>query len=686
MPSAITRYYYSSPIRDFIHQDAPAIVGELVRQSAHDITINQRNAWQEEIDLLKDILKKYAGRGSVYFEYNIPRLGRRIDAIVLIDGVVFILEFKTDQGSFERADIAQVWDYALDLKNFHEGSHRRTLIPILVATDAPQGYMLDFVRYEDQVFKPLLSDKSHLKVCIDEGLKHALPFLAEDDYSWAISRYSPTPTIIEAASALYNNHSVKEISRSDASAENLTTTCDCISDIIDRCKAQRQKAICFVTGVPGAGKILVGLNIAIQQFEKNEKAVYLSGNFPLVAVLTVALSRDLVKKKKEQNERITKREAQSEVKTFIQMVHHYRDACLEGTKVVDHHIVADEDYFRSAKNKDKSYAPIDHVAIFDEAQRAWTKEMLAKFMAQKKPYPYAFPYSEPEYLISCLDRHPDWAVIICLIGGGQEINTGEAGIKEWIDSLNHSFAHWKIYISNRLTENEYANGQALNLIQNQANLCIEPHLHLAVSMRSFRAENLSTFVHELLNLNPVEATKQLERLRRNYPIYLTRNIDTAKRWLKSKARGSERFGLLASSTADRVKPLSINVRYKPDEVHWFLDDDSDVRSSNYLEDVATEFQVQGLELDWTCVVWDADMRYSPQGWQHYRFNGGTRWYNIRQEIAQTYQTNAYRVLLTRARQGMIIVVPTGNPDDPTRLPAFYDATYQYLSSIGIQEI
>ncbi len=678
------RFYYWDAIKDFLNQSVDEIIGKLTQSTPNDLTLDQKRAWNEEIDILKEILPDYKDRGSIFFEYNIPRMGRRIDVVLLIDGIIFVLEFKAFQDEYLSADISQTWDYALDLKNFHEGSHNRTIFPILVSTKSDASFMSDFIPYTDQVYKPLLANRTNLACYIQSALDKAKPLNHEDDYLWAISRYAPTPTIIEAATALYNNHSVADIAYSEAKGENLTKTCDCIADIIVDCKTNHKKGICFVTGVPGAGKTLVGLTTAIKQFEKKENAVYLSGNFPLVAVLTEALSRDLVARKKKENQSITKKEAQSEVKSFIQMIHHYRDACLEGTKLENGKIVADQAYFLSEKNKDKSYAPIDHIAIFDEAQRAWTKEMLVNFMARKKGKP-DFPYSEPEYLISCLDRHQDWALIICLVGGGQEINTGEAGIKEWIDSLNKSFTDWQIYISDQLTTNEYANGEVLDIIENKDRLYIEPSLHLSVSMRSFRAENLSLFVYNLLNQDREGASKVLHELK-NYPIVLTRSVEKAKEWLRNKARGSERFGLLACSSADRIKPLSLNVRFKPDEVHWFLDGEDDVRSSNYLEDVATEFQVQGLELDWTAVVWDADMRYNENGWQHYKFNGGTRWNNIRKPELQSYQTNAYRVLLTRARQGMIIVVPEGNPEDKTRDPKFYQSTYEYLKSIGIEEI
>ena len=681
----IKRYFHGDTIEGFLAMPEAQIIGYLTTAHAashSSLPDLQADAWNEEIVLLKSILPPYISRGHIFFEYTIPRMGRRIDVVLLIDGVVLLLEFKAYNEQYSRADIAQVWDYALDLKNFHEESHSRPIVPILVATEALDATS-EFVPFDDNVFYPILTNREQLSSTISEALMFCDTGSSEGDALWAISRYSPTPTIIEAASALYNNHSVKDISRSDASAENLTVTCEFISSVVERAKREHFKAICFVTGVPGAGKTLVGLNIATQQFEKDDLAVYLSGNFPLVQVLTEALARDKKRRMEEKGENIAIGTARSEVKAFIQMIHHYRDTCLEGTKVVDGRIVADEAYFQNPKNLKKSFVPVDHVAIFDEAQRAWTKDALANFMNRKKGYPN-FPYSEPEYLISCLDRHDDWAVVVCLVGGGQEINTGEAGISEWIESLNREYKDWHVFISDRLHDAEYAAGRSLELLSEHEHVEFEPSLHLAVSMRSFRAENLAKFVHKLLDRDIVGASEAYQTLDK-YPIVLTRSLDKAKRWLKEHARGTERYGMIVSSQAERLKPLAIDVRFKPDVVHWFLDDATDVRSSFYLEDVATEFDVQGLELDWSCVVWDGDFRYTPSGWTHHSFCGD-KWQNINKPERKAFQKNAYRVLLTRARQGMVLVVPEGNPEDPTRNPTYYDSTYEYLKKIGIMVI
>lgn len=693
---ASKRYLYSDTIDNFLQKNTDTIVGEITLSATQDINKETSNSWQQEVEILKDVLAPYAQKGSVYFEYNIPRMGRRADVIVLIDGIVFVLEFKTSEQRFTREALIQVWDYAIDLKNFQEGSRDRILIPIVVAPkEKNRNCHIKLEPFEDNVYQPLVSNNERLSECFDKTLSNIIPkhtFTNEDDDVWAKSGYDPTPTIIEAAVALYEHHTVEEITKHDGEIE---VTAKCLDNIINECQSNKRKSICFITGVPGAGKTLIGLQTAIRQFEKENKAVYLSGNYPLVEVLQEALARDYVKRSKDDYKKgktddkpCTKAEAKSKVKAFIQMIHHYRDLYLEGTEVKDNQIVPIKDYFQS--HTDKAYVPAEHIAIFDEAQRAWTKEELARFMKEKKKIEN-FPFSEPEYLISCMDRQPDWGLVVCLIGGGQEINKGEAGIAEWLKAMNEHFTDWDIYMSDKLVDKEYAEGNALDIIKDQKRLHIEPSLHLSMSMRSFRAEKVSLFVHQLLDLKKKEAAQTLKDLN-NYPIVLTRSLDDAKKWLKSHARGSERYGILASSKAERLKAISINVRYQPDFVHWFLEDENDIRSSNALEDTLTEFKVQGLEIDWACVAWDADLRLNKEhtAWKHCQLRSGTKWQNINKDLNQQYQLNAYRVLLTRARQGMVIVVPKGDdqgvPPDETRKPEWYDGIYNYLKEIGIKEI
>jgi hypothetical protein len=657
------RAYYSSSITEFLVADSNAIVGELTRAHSRTLEQTQLNAWLEQINILKRVLLNRAGR--IYFEYAIPRMGKRIDVVLLIGSVIFVLEFKVGESHFTSSALDQVTDYCLDLKNFHESSYNSFVAPILVATASrhitpivcttPKG---------DKLLAPIRSTLPLLGTVVDKVLSFASDEPDIDPDMWERGRYCPTPTIIEAALALYKGHSVDDITRHEAGKPDISLTTESIDDIIQASRDGNFKSICFVTGVPGAGKTLVGLNTATKHQNKDDglHSVFLSGNGPLVAILREALARDNIELEKARGVTVKKGEARSRVRSFIQNVHHFRDECLV----------------------DQNRPPIEHVALFDEAQRAWNVQQTSSFMLRKKSVPN-FNVSEPEFLISCLDRHPDWAVIVCLVGGGQEINTGEAGISEWIAALNLSYPNWRIYISSRLTDSEYGAGRLLQDLSSHSHVTINENLHLAVSMRSFRAENVSHLVKQILDLDIDGARQTLEQLNDKYPIVLTRDLAKAKEWLRNQARGTERYGIVVSSQAERLKPHAIDVKTPINPVDWFLNDKHDVRSSYYLEDVGTEFSVQGLELDWVCVTWDADFRHSSKGWQHWKFHG-SKWMHINLAHRQLYLKNAYRVLLTRARQGMVIVVPGGDPTDVTRSPGFYDPTFDYLKAIGFQAI
>ena len=657
----MNRAYYSDSITNFCKSSPTEIIGQLTVSSSFSVEQTQRDAWLEEIKILQVSLASL--NGTIYFEYSVPRMGQRIDVVLLIGPAIFVLEFKVGEKEFTASAKDQVWDYALDLKNFHEPSHNQYIAPILIATKANDILpVIAATPQNDRLLFPIICTTT----LITKVIKDVLQFIDGvdiDRIGWENGRYCPTPTIIEAAMALYNQHSVRDISRSDAGAINLHQTSEAVSKIICLAREQSLKIICFVTGVPGAGKTLVGLNIATTHINKEDKlySVFLSGNGPLVAILREALARDKVQRAKERGSRIKKGEAYSEVKAFIQNVHEFRDECLIDLR-----------------------APLEHVALFDEAQRAWNVEQTSNFMRRKKNKPN-FKQSEPEFLISCLDRHSDWAVVVCLVGGGQEIHVGEAGISEWIESLNRAFPDWYIYISKQLTDSEYGAGEVLKKIATRKNINYDNDLHLSVSMRSFRAENVSLLVKQLLDCEIDNARKTLEKVQSRYPIMLTRDLGKAKQWLRTQARGSERYGIVVSSQAERLKPHAIDVKSPMDPVHWFLDSKEDVRSSYYLEDIATEFDVQGLELDWACVTWDADFRYSTRGWEHWSFCGD-RWNNIRKPERKMYLKNAYRVLLTRARQGMVIVVPLGCTNDPTRKSEFYDSTFSYLNDVGFTMI
>ena len=651
------RAYYSARIREFVVEKPETLLGKLMVSDEFSTTDLQKNAWRKEIDILQDQLRSVEN-GDIAFEYTIPRMGHRIDVVCIIHGLIFLLEFKVGDSEYRKSTADQVMDYALDLKYFHELSADRYIIPISIPTEAPS--VCNEVSFmEDKISNVLKCTKDNIGLTISSVLSS----VQDQDLSiadWINSRYAPTPTIIEAAQAMYRNHSVKDISRNDAGAHNLTATTETINQIIDDCKRNHKKAICFVTGVPGAGKTLAGLNIANERhnFDADEHAVFLSGNGPLVDILQAALAKD-----RSSRTGITIAEAKKETKAFIQIIHRFRDEALTTNN-----------------------PPAEKVAIFDEAQRAWNEESLTDFMKRKKGVD-AFNQSEPEFLIRIMDRHQDWAVIVCLVGGGQEIYNGEAGIIDWFRALQKKFRNWHIYLSDKITDSEYVGNSSIEELLTGCSYSLRPALHLGVSLRSFRSEKLAEFVKLLLDNEPSAAAAVYSELSIHYPIILTRDLDKAKEWIRKKARGTERYGLLASSEGKRLRGIGIWVPSVINHVGWFLNEKDNVDSSYFLEVAASEFKVQGLEIDYSILAWDADLRRSGKGFDYFKFRG-TRWNHVNNMQQQKYLKNAYRVLMTRARQGMIIFVPSGTDpeDDPTRDSAFYDDIYKYLRSCGIKEL
>ena len=707
------RCLYDSDIKVFLAKDKESIFGVLCDRYHGDALTTTRMAWMGEIEILQNALIPWKeSNGRIIFEYDIPRLGKRLDVVLLLKGIIFCLEFKVGESNINESDVDQVLDYALDLKNFHKYSHDKLIVPILIATKHKRtSSVIQSSVYDDRVVNPLVTGEGGISTLIEEVLR-CFPNEKDINPNWIISPYAPTPTIIEAAKALYESHSVEDITRHEADKVTTDRTIAYILDVIKKSKRDGEKSICFVTGVPGAGKTLVGLDVAVKQTYQgtdkpidDEGAVYLSGNGPLVAVLNEALAKDNYQKCKDRGEAKKLSDSRREVGKFIQIIHRYRDNMLAKIKNPVENGILEIDPTKAVKMQEAGYGEVEHVAIFDEAQRSWTHKRLADYLKRGGTYGNKlkvpnFPMSEASFLIWSLDQREDWATIVCLVGGGQEINTGEAGISEWIKSLNETFTHWKVYISPQLTEPEYAEGKVNELLKDNKNVTYSEDLHLGVSLRSFRAEKLSAMVHALLSLDS-DAASIYSEIKEKYPILLTRDMEVAKRWLHDNVRGTERTGVLITKESARFKPLGIHVLQSDVEnaVHWFLEDKADTRSSNYLEDAATEIQVQGLELDYTCLLWDADMRYEGGKWHYYKFNGRDKWNElvanseIRQEQIK-YMLNAYRVLLTRARSGMIICVPAGNShktttgfwEDETRLPEYYDGTYQYLKSIGFEEI
>jgi len=673
--------YYSEHISIFTSTDADKVLGQIVSFDDHrSVYRDQRDAWEEEIDILQRAL--YSIDGRIIFEYSIPRLGKRVDCILLIGNCIFVIEFKTFNGDTSASAINQTWDYALGLKFFHETSQNRIIVPILVANRSCSHKSTYDAK--EKVYSPIVITPEKIGDTIQRILSNHYSEAIEKDWiaNWQYGRYNPSPTIIEAAINLYNTHCVADIKSCEADEIERLTTTNFILDVIKTSKQNKQKSICFVTGVPGAGKTLVGLDIAVNQQE--DRAVFLSGNGPLVEVLRTALANDRYERMHAIDKSYTKKMAEAEVNPFIQLIHHYRKNALQkisdikdGKIVVSEHLPATPD-------------EVEHIAIFDEAQRAWDKNKLCRPDRFNRKSEWlnenTFPYSEPGFLIWSMDLKPDWAVIVCLVGGGQEINTGEAGILEWLESIEKHFLHWHVYISDELYGKEYAGEQLVEILPRISNVTKKSALHLSVSKRSFRAENISNFIHCLLAGDAEKAKELYASIREYYPLYITRDLNVAKQWLREQRKALQRSGLLMSSQAGRLRALGLEIKKVTtyDKVaDWFLGDSSNVESSDFLEVALGEFFVQGLELDWTAVIWDADFRYNGSGWDIYNFSGGN-WHKTVNERTRNYQLNGYRVLLTRARLGMVIVVPEGSNEDPTRDPKYYDSTYDYLKNIGIE--
>jgi hypothetical protein len=647
------RAYYSASKAQFDDHSDAHILGELARWHSFALEQAQKGAWLSQIAVLRVALRDIPDF-TLFLEFAIPRMGKRADAVVLIGDCVFVIEFKVGSETYDRHALEQVEDYALDLKNFHHGSHDLSIVPILVATRADRSREVQMELAFDLVSQPLCVTSRDLGDVLKLVSSHHRTAL--DATAWVNSGYRPTPTIVEAARALYSRHDVKEIARSDADALNLGRTQDAISAVIDVSRGQNLKSVCFITGVPGAGKTLAGLTVATrrQDADASEHATYLTGNGPLVEVLREALARDTCERTG-----VKKATAARHVAAFIQNIHNFRD-----------------DY---AGNDN---VPSDHVVVFDEAQRAWTRAQASKFMQVKRNIP-DFDMSEPEFLLSVMDRHQDWCTVVCLIGGGQEINTGEAGLSEWMAAIRDRFPHWRVHVSDQIVHPDYDLNRDARAFIASKQVTPSPDLHLGVSMRSFRAETLSDFISHVLN-GDAEAARMAVTNLDKYPLVLTRDLSAARAWLRSKARGSERHGLVASSGAHRLRPEGLHIKAAIDPANWFLNGREDVRSSFALEEAASEFDIQGLELDWTGVCWDADLRYD-EGWQTFDFKG-TRWQSINDRYRKLYLKNAYRVILTRARQGMVVFVPQGDATDATRPPHFYDGTYDYLKDCGFEPL
>lgn len=688
--------YYQNTVAKFLDDSTDSILGRLAKINEFDLELNQRAAWLKEIEILKKALHGHSqfSSGSILLEYTIPRLCSRIDAVLLLNGVVFVIEFKVGEEIYPHEAVKQVIEYCLDLKYFHKASENLELVPVLFCTKANDPEVLDYSVYFETIYKPISCSSSST---LQDILLHfsGLQRKEINPEEWLKSPYSPTPTIIEAARALYANHSVADISRTsdDSRATNLTHTTEALNRIIDDSIVRKEKSICFLTGVPGAGKTLVGLNIAIQRrgdVSLSERAVFLSGNGPLVSVLQEALYGDAVSKRKKIKKLLEER---GKRELIPELVENYRDQAIEKTFVMD--------IFGFRKEYLDHLPPSCKIAIFDEAQRAWTRKKMKSKLAANYP---DINISEPEALIDQMDKNDDWAVIVCLVGGGQEIHDGEAGIIEWFRAVNKKFSGWHVYVSDYLerhpenfeiTDSNDSSAPTLKdefaKLKSRSQTKITPELHLNVSQRSFRSEKVSCLADCIVNGDVPEAKKLLQEILPVYPLALTRNLNAAKKWIKRQAKqinGSspERYGILASSGALRLRAEGITIpKEDMDICAWMLEKETHVNSSYYMEIAASEFKIQGLEIDYAIVAWDGDFRYCNGEFSFHKFRG-SGWQNVNNLTQRDYLKNSYRVLLTRARQGFVIYVPCGSLDDATRPPCYYDETYQLLKAMGFPEI
>jgi len=679
--------YYHSTIEDFLKITDDEIIGKLNKGGisfASQWTITTIS-WDSSIQILKKSclelieMTPSVKNWHILLEYEIPRLSSRIDAVIIADDLIFVIEFKYDRRKYELADIRQVEDYANDLHDFHLESKDKIIIPVLLAPLAKSISRGSILNLDSFIKTCLKTNTNNFSQIVYEAYLryHEISNCNINPDKWEQSEYQPTPTIIQAAKALFAGQKVETITKTGAEENDLKRTTNYLIQVINLARIENKKIVCFVTGVPGAGKTLVGLNVVHEKEEfggEETNTAYFSGNGPLINVLREALSRDHFERQiklfhsKQISTRPKKKDSEREVKAKIQNLHLFiKDGIRRETP------------------------PTERIVVFDEAQRCWNAIQFsnkAKQNQNREKNPFKIEEkSEAELLFEFMDRHKGWSVVVALVGGGQEINTGEGGIAEWGKAIRNKYSNWEVHISEQLLSGDSSTAEQtlFDFIPENVTIHKNQNLHLNTSQRSFRANNLNTWVNALINNKPEEACELATSIKENYPLLLTRNLATAKEWLRQKKSGNKRIGLIASSGGLRLKPCGIHVREVIDEAMWFLNDEKDIRSSYYLEMVATEYKVQGLELDWAGICWDADLRRKDNNWEFKNFSG-TKWNQTSTISEQKFLLNTYRVLLTRAREGIILFVPEGDPEDETRLPELYNPIYEYLLSCGVMII
>ena len=603
------RSYYSESFQKFVEENVESILGKLLQNDPYSTLITQKNAWKTQIDILQNKLSNLQ-IDRILFEYTIPRMGRRVDNIIFYKGVVYLLEFKVGEDSYKNGDLKQVEGYALDLKYFQGGSRNCKLVPILVCTNASD--MKNTVVVKDDICEPLKSNGDNLEqIILQVSKEFDEPEL--DSNSWEQSLYNPTPTIIEASQALYADHKVEEITRNDREGEAFINASKSIEKIISDSKKESKKSLVFLTGIPGSGKTLVGLDVAskFQNVEENQHSVYVCGTSALIHVIQEALVRDKYSRLKGTDAEDTKESIRKEVEVLFQIILHYRKS------------VITED--SPAREK---------IVVFDEAQRMWDQHEADKNIRLMDLPPKK--KSEPDLLIEHMDKSHDWAVILCLLGGGQEINKGEDGLVEWLKSIKNNFPHWYVYAAPEIKTKEYLGNDLSHILQIPHKQFLE-ELHLRTSTRSFKAENFSKLINHLLEKEISQAKEIVNEFNekdetKKYHLLMTRNFEIAKNWVRKQTRGNERCGLFTTALSHRLWPEGIVKRGQREfnELGWWLDDENYIDSSFSLEIPCTEFFAQGLELDWSIFAWDACLRPNNIDWDYMRFRR-SRWDKINDE-------------------------------------------------------
>lgn len=666
--------YYRAPLGTFVSETESSIIGALAvanRKAQFPLSPEAVEAWELQLSPLvqgcRQLISELpaAAKFEILLEYPIPRVGKRIDAVLLMHNVIVAIETKT--GLSATTAERQVDDYAIQLACFHAPSIHRTIVPVVisdghVAKAGARPFADDVVRpcrqaYTRAVGELLISVAREESDLLSPGINAS---------AWDAGIFHPIPPIIDAAVRLYSENEVFEIGHACAAREDLDQAVSSLTTIVRTSREKDEKSICFITGVPGSGKTLVGLN-AVHHPDIRNTASFLSGNGPLVKILREALIRDDVRRAQLAGTRRTRRAAETAVYAFIQSVHRFAD---------DHY-------------KEKAPTPAERVVVFDEAQRAWDSRQNER---AKRP-----AVSEAHMMMDVMNRHAGWCVLVCLVGGGQEINRGEAGLPEWGAALQ-GFKNWNIYASPEILQDR--SGGSFSLFSGEPVLTElvskVDNFHLKVSHRSVRATQMSVWVDAVLNGDLSEAKAVAQQM--SSPPVLTRELSTARQWLREKRRGLTRAGLVASSGAARLRPdgleTSFDFHQRFEWERWFLDRDeceelscdhkycNDVRASSKLEVAATQFEIQGLELDWVGLCWGEDLLWSGTEWHSRAFNGKT-WKSNRDAQKHKYRVNGYRVLLTRARQGMIVYIPEPDYSDSSRLHRELEQTAQFLIQCGM---